>query len=124
MNYRRISFYRSHNLEVPGSSPGWSTKQRDDDSATDGRPSAFTCRWRGRVDTAGAAGTGRGPCTAEARPVRTRSMGVVRQNLACFLLTVFRDAFSCLEEVLAGKSLQMQEKYFFFARDMLLFMKN
>ena len=25
MNYRRISFYRSHNLEVPGSSPGWST---------------------------------------------------------------------------------------------------
>ena len=27
MNYRRISFYRSHNLEVPGSSPGWSTKK-------------------------------------------------------------------------------------------------
>jgi len=25
MNYRRISSYRSHNLEVPGSSPGWST---------------------------------------------------------------------------------------------------
>ena len=25
MNYCRISFYRSHNLEVPGSSPGWST---------------------------------------------------------------------------------------------------
>lgn len=24
-NYYRKSFYRSHNLEVPGSSPGWST---------------------------------------------------------------------------------------------------
>ena len=28
MSYRRISFYRSHNLEVPGSSPGWSTYKR------------------------------------------------------------------------------------------------
>ena len=25
VGYCRISFYRSHNLEVPGSSPGWST---------------------------------------------------------------------------------------------------
>ena len=25
VGYRRISSYRSHNLEVPGSSPGWST---------------------------------------------------------------------------------------------------
>ena len=26
-NYYRKSFYRSHNLEVPGSSPGWSTEK-------------------------------------------------------------------------------------------------
>ena len=28
MNYRRISFYRSHNLEVLGSSPSWPTKKK------------------------------------------------------------------------------------------------
>jgi hypothetical protein len=25
INYHEISFFRTHNLEVPGSSPGWST---------------------------------------------------------------------------------------------------